>query len=788
MQSPETGRPPETTGSTARQVTDIEKKILKRKQKYWDCGAMPVICIVCILAGQPYTYAQSAAPIKDTPFYQDYHEAHPLATPAENDVRALAFDAQERLWAATGAGVRYLEAGQWKTPTGAEKLGPIHALHRDGKGTVWVGAWNGLYRATREGVTPTTLHDMPIGAICSLPAANGRPKTLFAGGPQGIWRSDGEQGEQWTPVRGAWQTSIRALLPTTDNRLWIGTASGLYLQELTGPRFLSTRYSRPDVVLSSNINGLTPLPDGEFAIASTGGMDFYRGTRRFRSLTGQNGMPNHQARAMARDGNGRLWIATGMGVARCDQGQWNLRHSRRWLLSDDTRDVVIDKEGTAWIATASGVDAIRRRPMTLAAKADYFLQLLRARHIRPPGLVGPAVLVTPGDVSQSFIEDDDNDGEHTGMYCAIESMRYAVTKDPMARENARAAFHALMVLQQATGTPHFIARSVLPVSMPPRHEGDRTFTPEEIAETHRTEPREKIIDRRWIPSADGKWLWKRDASSDEVDGHLFGYATYYDLAADDKEKKLVADQVDRIVGGIVDHGYVLQDVDGKGTKWGNWSPQSLNHDPNWHEERPGNSVEIISHLGVAYHVTGKAKYREAAQSLVTKHGYDRNMLMTVFDTPAERTHIEDELLSIVYPNLLTHLVLPSLRSIAQTSMQNWHRTAERDGVPLYDFVYNRFAGRQVDLNRAVETLRDWPLDMIEWTVDNSQREDVRKDLTPGREEGMLTRILPRSEMGLCMWDQEPYKAIIGNNGQREDKPGDWLLAYWMGRYYGLLAD
>src|SRR5438105_14470353 len=112
---------------------------------------------------------------------------------------------------------------------------------------------------------------------------------------------------------------------------------------------------------------------------------------------------------------------------------------------------------------------------------------------------------------------------------------------------------------------------MLPLSQPPRHETDRTFTPQEIAESHRTEPREKIIEKRWVPSADGKWLWKRDASSDEVDGHILGYAMYYDLAADDAEKNLVADQVDRIVGGIIDHGYLLRDIDCKVTQRGNWS-------------------------------------------------------------------------------------------------------------------------------------------------------------------------------------------------------------------------
>lgn len=728
--------------------------------------------------------AQTVVPLPDTPFYQDYHEAYPLGTAVANDVRSLALDSSSRLWAATGAGVRYMEQGQWKFPVGGDTLGPTHTLYVDARGTLWIGAWNGLYRVESDTVVLEGMAGQPIGAICGSRPTGHRVQTLYAAGPGGIWRC--EQGK-WTRIEGHWQADVRALLPTHDDRLWIGTSSGLYLQELHGPHPASIRYGRPDVLLSSNIYSLTELPDGTVCIGSTGGIDLYRGTRRLRSISVPQGMPNRHARAFAMDADGRLWVATRLGVARYDHRRWSLRHSRRWLQSDDTRAVAIGPDGTAWIATSAGVDAIRCRRMTLADKADHYLHILRARHIRPPGLVGPAVLEKPGDLSRSFIEDDDNDGEHTGEYLAMESMRYAVTHDPSAQANARAAFHALLALQQVTGTPHLIARSVLPIGTPPRHEVDRTFTLEEIAEIHRTDPREKVIERRWLPSADGKWRWKRDASSDEVDGHLFGYATYYDLAADETEKRLVADQVERVVGGLIDHGYVLQDIDGRATRWGNWSPESLNGDPNWNEERPGNSVEMISFLGVAYHMTGKPRYRAAARDLITKHGYDRNMLHTTYVTPAERTHIEDELLAIVYPNLLTYLVLPSLRPTALTSLRRWHETAAKDGIPLYDFVYNRFAGRQGPMKQAIETLRDWPLDMIEWTVDNSRREDVTLDLTPGLEEGRLTRILPRSEMGLCMWDQEPYRVTIGMDGQREDKPTDWLLAYWMGRFYGLLG-
>ncbi len=767
-----------------------------------------IAIILCqlFLANAVCTIASEVKPIADTPFYQDYHEGYPLSTPAENDVKAITIDKAGKVWAATKAGVRTLEGGKWTTPSGSADIGRTNTIYCDSDGIVWIGAWNGLYKVVKDKLTPTELHDMPIAAIRGMRYDDGKGETVYVAGPKGIWRS---KNGSWDKIPGKWQTNIRAIQPTTDKLLWIATASGLYKVDLLPTPPTTILLSKPKDILSSNVYSIFQMPQGYLFIGSSGGVDFYLFRQRRMSATAMGTniyydkktiatsygkMPSALAGALNYDENNRLWVATKLGVVRSEDDpytvntmKWVMRHSKRWLQSDEVRDIAIGKDGTAWIATAAGVDAIRRKKMTLAEKSDYYLDVLLKRHIRTPGLVGPAVLVTPGDVSQSFIEDDDNDGEHTAMFLACESMRYAVTKDPVAREHAKTAFHALMLLQTVTGTPHFIARSVLPIGTAPRHEVDRSFTPEELAEMAATDPRSKAIEKRWIPSADGKWLWKRDASSDEVDGHMFGYSTYYDLAADADEKKLVADQVDRIVGGIIDHGFVLQDIDGKGTQWGNWSPESLNGDPNWREEKPGNSVEIMAYLGTAFHMTGKARYREAAEMLIRKHGYDKNMLLTKADTPSEQTHIEDELLSMVYPTLLSHLVLPSLKETSLKSMDLWHETAGLDGIPFYDFPYVHYSGKKFPLARAVETLREWPLDQIEWSVDNSQRADIEWDRTPGREEGLMKRILSRSEMGLQMWDGQPFRATIGNEGRREEKGTDWLLAYWMGRYYGLLA-
>ena len=62
---------------------------------------------------------------------------------------------------------------------------------------------------------------------------------------------------------------------------------------------------------------------------------------------------------------------------------------------------------------------------------------------------------------------------------------------------------------------------------------------------------------------------------------------------------------------IIDHGYSLVDIDGKPTTWGYWSPEKLNDDPVWWQERGLNSLEMLSHLKVAYHIVREPRYRRA---------------------------------------------------------------------------------------------------------------------------------------------------------------------------------
>ena len=82
---------------------------------------------------------------------------------------------------------------------------------------------------------------------------------------------------------------------------------------------------------------------------------------------------------------------------------------------------------------------------------------------------------------------------------------------------------------------------------------------------------------RWPKSADGKWYWKSDTSSDELDGHYFFYALYYDLVAETEQEKQDVRQVVRdITDHLIDHNFTLVDWDGAVARWGHFDPATLN--------------------------------------------------------------------------------------------------------------------------------------------------------------------------------------------------------------------
>ncbi|MCA9073748.1 MAG: hypothetical protein KDA93_01855 [Planctomycetaceae bacterium] len=718
--------------------------------------------------------ASAAEPIVDASFEQEYRDPFIRGSEKEESrVHELAMDRDGIVWAATHAGLRIVDGTTLRQPDGIEINGPVFSVAASRDGTIWVGAWDGVHQVKSGQTERLSDVDGPVNLVRVVTG------TAWAATPRGLFQHDGDT---WRKREGDWTLPVLEV-GVSNSAEYIAAISGVYRREDNRVEYLS----QPGKRLSRNVRDLVVAPGGDVWVGSRGGIDVYRDGRRRDSFTGGDGLPSTDVHSLTFDADGILWVGTGLGVARYDGEIWSLRHSERWLPSDDVKDVLIAPDGAAWVATNDGIGVIRSRKMTLADKADHYQTIVRARHVRPPGLMERCRLEKPGDLSTYQPMDTDNDGMYTGLYLAGESYRYAVTKAPDAKTNAQEAFRALEFLQQVTGTPGFVARTVVPSDWESIADRNRTYTDEEVAAHLAREPRWKQVEERWRMSADGQWQWKGDTSSDETTGHFYSYGIYFDLVADEQEKERVATHVAKVTDHIINGGYVFRDIDGEATRWGVWAPEKLNDDPDWWIERGVNSVEILSYLTTAKHVTGDEKYELEIEKLLTEHRYAENILKPIDASPDYFTYIGMQLLAMSYPALLTYEDDPDRRELYLRSLETWFDNVRDDTSPFYGFVYGAFADGDFKQKECVELLRDAPLDQIEWTVDNSQREDITLVGRPAEGVVQTSRLLPASERGTFRWDRNVYDARRGTGGRTEGSTAFWLTPYWMGRYYGLIS-
>lgn len=726
-------------------------------------------------------------PLPDAPFAQETHV--PLPRPADaasrpDDLRAVAVGPDGGVWTAGSAGVRVLSPGatDWTSPPGSIGAQPAFAL-LPGHDRVWVGAWNGLHRGTPERLESLPGVDGPVAALAWIGGDAGAGE-LLAAGPDGVWRIGRDGAVMRIPVRASRQ--IRGLAAPSATEFWLATGTGLVRSGVAG----TVVHQGPHTGLSCDIRAVLPAGPETVWAAGLGGLWRYEDGALSGTLDTVRGLPCSEVQCLARTRSGELWAGTRRGLARHD-GRWSWRHSRRWLLDDDVRGVHLD-EGpgatlTAWVATAGGVSRIDRRPTTLEAKARLYQATLEARHIRPPGIVEKCRLRVPGDLGSWQPQDDDNDGGYTAVCLAMESARFAATRDPQAAANARRAFDALRFLLAVTGRPGFIARTVVPSTWTRMADPNEVLSDAAWAAARVDDPRSKRVDERWRWSSDGRWRWKGDTSSDEITAHLFGAFQYHRLAADEAGRHEVRDFVCAIVDHLLAHDYTLTDLDGRPTRWGVWSPERLWNDPDWANEAGINAVEVLSYLKLAHHLSGDPRYAQHYRELLDRHRYRELVPRAKNLNPAGRTHIDDELLAFAWPALLTLETDPDLLALYRDALERWYAAVAPARTPFFEVLYAGLTRRTGALPEVVASLRAQPVDLIRWTVDNARREDIRAVRRPEFEHVQTDRWLPPDERGTPRTDENPWRIVQGDGGHTESDGVFWLLPYWMARQQGMIG-
>ena len=476
--------------------------------------------------------------------------------------------------------------------------------------------------------------------------------------------------------------------------------------------------------------------------------------------------------------DGNLWFGSTKGAFKLkEDGKFSYYYGKRWMPSNNVKHISKGTDGSILILTDTGLGQIVFEEMTLYDKALYYEKQVRDRHIRL-GFNATLVDMDNGNFDTGRLSDSDNDGLWTTMYLAGQVFRYSVTKSEDALQNCREAMDAMERLFSINPVPGFPSRSF-----------ERSGY---INQLHDPD--------RWQHSSDPEWDWKSTTSSDEAIGHIFAYGAMAEIMDNDlKDRAIVL--IDTLMSHIVRNDMYMVDYDGKPTTWGRWNPEYVNARPKMVGDRKINASNIIGMLQTAYHFTGKEKYKEKAFDLMDNHGYLDNLMWPMKDVamaPDDAddwskmlseswNHSDDEMYFVGYWGLYRYAFNDTLKTkFKDAIIDHWEiERPEKEGA--WNIMTALTGTQEFDLEEAAWYLREHPMDMVAWEVNNSHRKDITF-IEPNFREQTTAEVLPPDERRVQRHNANMFTLDGGRNGSEEFSAGDiWLLPYWMGRYLGVIS-
>ncbi|MCC6487900.1 MAG: hypothetical protein IT364_10405 [Candidatus Hydrogenedentes bacterium] len=688
----------------------------------------------------------------------------------------------------TAKGCARFNGTQWVAEP-QEAQGAYSLLAPAGDGGYWLAGKDGCLHMGGDVYTVSGLR----GEVTALASGGER---VYLGTNEGLWHVRGKRARQVCKT----EAPVHAVA-AADDAIYLGCEDGLWSVSLKDGDPARHLDAYRDRLSAERVD----------ALASAGG-SLWKGSgdtagklvlNQWTHFTGENGLPYGHFTCASPGEPGVIWFGTERGAIRFDGTNWFYRAGKRWVPDDRINGIAVATDGTAWIATPQGVSRITRVKRTLAEKAVEYERIIDTRHRRLGKFVLRCHFDEPRALDTASQRASDNDGLYTAMYGAAESFRYGATKDPEAKKRAVDIFRALKLLFEVTGIPGFPARAVIPVEG--SKDPNEGFGEAANLSMQKEDPLWKNIVPRWPKSADGQYYWKCDTSSDEICGHFFFYATYFDFVCEtDAERADVAKVVHALASHLVDNNFALIDHDGKPTRWGNWSPEHVNAPEGW-ADRGLQSLEMLSFLNVARHVTGDEKFAKAAALLRDNHAYHANAIRGRSTwPPAAVVPWDGNLAFLSFYGLIALEKDPELQRTYKLALDNNWLFAARQNDPFFNIVYLALhpeagldvkpetapAERQLTLERAVETLARTPQLLIDYRMENSHRLDVyldptlRQRATYGwRRSGGAVPIEERSHIRI---NSDNFDLNWGGEGKTEYESTYYLLPYYMGRYYGLI--
>ena len=244
---------------------------------------------------------------------------------------------------------------------------------------------------------------------------------------------------------------------------------------------------------------------------------------------------------------------------------------------------------------------------------------------------------------------------------------------------------------------------------------------------------------------------------------------------------------------IMDNDWYLVDWNGKPTAWGKWNPEYVNSFPINVGDRRLNSTLILSFLQTAYHYTKDKKYKKGAEKLIKKYGYDENANRpaTVIgfeegeDLSNAWNHSDDEMYFLSMPSFVNFSFSEEQKEAHFNAVKSHWEIERSEKNPLWNYLFALSGAKNIDSEDSAWWLREFPMDLIDWKIDNDHRKDLTK-IVPNFRNQTYTEVLPGDERTLHLHNGA-YRNNGGSDGNREYAPYIYLLPYWAGRYVDAIS-
>jgi hypothetical protein len=437
---------------------------------------------------------------------------------------------------------------------------------------------------------------------------------------------------------------------------------------------------------------------------------------------------------------------------------------------------------------------------TLAEQAEYFDRVAREQHIADDGTLRNLYLTEDLQQVQYWFQHP-NVILWSGIYLASQALRYRVTGDEEAQTNARRVVAGLRDLTRVTGVEGLYGRTMVRPGV--TYDYDGSGDPERWPES---------------PAAGYQgWRYNNDVSQDGYAGLMFGYGVALEHF---KDRELLSDvrQLALEVGRyIVSNGLQIIDADGEVTEHGRLYHTALDNFPGFNAMLASSFVKVAQRAGDDpdlddfYYGCMMDMRRGVDCPDIEDYEtgtYIESMEEMLFLFMPNRCGMNydnfDMCYQAIYP-LVRHEQDPDLRErlvgVLRSGMyyndDPTFRSMDEIGNAMFTFIYAALTGDSPEddprlagaVDDAVCTLKSFPpVKFDRFIPQGDQVEACRTRL----DEPAAAERIPLSEYHFdnYLWRLDPYQ--IQEADRPEDRrmifsPEDFLIAYWLGRYHGLIG-